>query len=91
MTADPMFTIRSGRPTEYEIAVLTVALLTCLHRSAADPAEVAGRAHRRGPDAPPAAGWADWPGAHRPAATGWGHRPGREWPADAGRPAWTDQ
>ncbi|MEW2508652.1 hypothetical protein [Streptomyces sp. NPDC046870] len=90
MSAEPLFTIRSGRPTEHEIAVLTVALLTCLHRSAADPAAVAGPAHHIRPDAPVVAGWADWPCSHQPAATGWGHRSDPESPAAAGWPEWPD-
>ncbi|MGW7169883.1 acyl-CoA carboxylase epsilon subunit [Streptomyces sp. NPDC054884] len=75
MTADPLFTIRSGRPTEQEIAALTVALLTRLHRSAADPSAVADWAQRT-PDVPVVAGLADWPGPDRPATTVWGRRSG---------------
>ncbi|MDX3575387.1 MULTISPECIES: acyl-CoA carboxylase epsilon subunit [unclassified Streptomyces] len=75
MTADPLFTIRSGRPTDQEIAALTVALLTRLHRSAADPSAVADWAQRLTPDVPAVAGLADWPGPDRPAATVWGRRP----------------
>ncbi len=90
MTADPMFTIRSGRPTEHEIAVLTVALLTCLHRL---PRTVRGRR----PGAPPgpgrtAGGRLGGLARRAPARRHrLGHRPGLEWPAEAGRPTWTDQ
>ncbi|MDQ0832536.1 hypothetical protein QF032_004380 [Streptomyces achromogenes] len=76
MTRDPLFTIRSGRPTEQEIAALTVALLTRLHRSAADPSAVADWAQRLTPDVPAVAGLADWPGPDRPATTVWGRRSG---------------
>ncbi|MER6560651.1 acyl-CoA carboxylase epsilon subunit [Streptomyces sp. NPDC001027] len=75
MTGDPLFTIRSGRPTEQEIAALTVALLTRLHRSAADPSAVADWAQRT-PDVPAVAGLAEWPGPDRPATTVWGRRSG---------------
>ncbi|WP_416985354.1 hypothetical protein [Streptomyces sp. T028] len=91
MTADPLFTIRAGRPTEHEIAVLTVALLTCLHRSAADPSAVAGAVPPLRPDATEVAGWVDWPCPHQPAANGWGHRPDSGSPAAADWPEWPDQ